>query len=54
LGTNAIGVDDIAAMAIEQREYLPMLRGYAPRPAGDHHHVSAPIDVSSSVEIVRP
>jgi hypothetical protein len=35
-------------MVIEQRKYLPMPRGQAPRRAGDHHH----IDVSRSVEIV--
>jgi hypothetical protein len=52
LGVNAIGVDDLPAMAIEQREYLPMPRGQAPRRASDHHHMSTPIDVSRSVEIV--
>jgi len=49
---NVIGVGDIAAMAIGQHKYLPVPRRQAPRRAGDHDHMSAPIDVSCSVEIV--
>jgi hypothetical protein len=43
---------DIAAVAIEQHEYLPMRRGQRARLANDHNQMSAPINVAGSLEIV--
>jgi hypothetical protein len=49
----AIVVDNIAAVPVEQHEYLPMRRGQRARLASDHHPMSAPINVAGPVEIVR-
>jgi hypothetical protein len=49
----AIVVDNIAAVPVEQHEYLPMRRGQRATAASDHDQMSAPINVAGQVEIVR-
>jgi hypothetical protein len=50
---DAIVVDDIAVVPVEQHEYLPMHRGQRARLASNHHEMSAAINVTGPVEIVR-
>jgi hypothetical protein len=50
---DAIAVNDIAAVPVEQHEYLPMRRGQRARLASDHYQMPAPINVAGLVEIVR-
>jgi hypothetical protein len=53
LGMDAIGVDDIPAMVMEQGEYLPMRRGQLARLAGDRHDMSASVDIACLIKVVR-
>jgi len=50
---DAIDGNHIAAVSVEQHEYLPVRCGQRMRLAGNHYPVSAPINVASPVEIVR-
>jgi hypothetical protein len=50
---DAIVVDDIVAVPVEQHEYLPMRRDQRATAASDHDQMSAPINVAGKVEIVR-
>jgi hypothetical protein len=50
---DAIVVHDIAAVPVDQHEYLPMRCGQRATAAGDHDQMSAPINVAGQVKIVR-
>jgi hypothetical protein len=45
-------VDDIAAVPLEQHEYLPMCRGHRATAAYYHDQMTASIDVAGQVKIV--
>jgi hypothetical protein len=51
-GVNAIVVNHIAAVPVEQHEYSPMRRGQRARYISAHHPMSAPVDIAGPIERV--